>query len=93
MQGGKRVWARGLIRSEDKMLLRIALKHDFFCCCCCCRASCTDEQPEEYRGRRNSAAGKGGILFLFSYPRMVQNIKLILEPAFLGNAVEAGEKI
>lgn len=41
VQGGNMVWARGLIRSKDKMLLRVGLH--------------TDEQPEEYRGRRNGA--------------------------------------
>lgn len=75
------------------MLLRVGLKHNFVLFYFFFAASCTDEQPEEYRGRRNGATDKGGILCLFSYPQMVQNIKLILEPAFLGVAVEAGEKI
>lgn len=49
------VWARGLIRSEDKMLLRVGLKHDCFFVGFFFAASCTDEQPEEYTGRRNGA--------------------------------------
>lgn len=44
------VWARGIIRSEDKMLLRVGLKHDFF--------FVVAQQAAQMSSQRNIEGGK-----------------------------------